>query len=311
MEIINSKEGKFKISDNKIFLLQQPNPTDIYIKDTHIKNIESQNPIFFKYLLKSRQSNRLNKNSIYNGYTKLTVNKEFEIKGEKNDCLLFAEKVSLNNPEYNKKSSVFSVSMGNKKKKFGVSDKDNSQIVKYTRTQTIKKSTFHNVEVDPKIGDAYSMVPYDIPIDKGVCPYHAATVIFKDGNTNITIEADAGIKTNKPIFDMYSTVKHRFSFFSSHMKTYLQHVFDENKKLKFKLPTVLHLKQDYKEPSKKISNTKEISIQPLRRSSRFKTSISKTPSPVLDKSTLNKTKKNKKHFKKRKKNTRKNRWKGR
>ena len=33
--------------------------------------------------------------------------------------------------------------------------------------------------------------------------------------TNITIEADAGIKTDKPIFDMYSITKHKYSFFSS------------------------------------------------------------------------------------------------
>ena len=83
MEIIENKEGKFKISDNKIFLLLQPNPTDIYIKDTHLKTIEAQNSIFFDYLLKQRSSTRLSKDSIYNGYTKFTVKKPFEIKGEK------------------------------------------------------------------------------------------------------------------------------------------------------------------------------------------------------------------------------------
>ena len=181
----------------------------------------------------------------------------------------FAERVSLNNPDYDKKSSVFSVSMGKKSKKFGTSDKDNSQIVRYTRTYSIKKTPLHNLEVNPKIGDAYSMVPYDIPLDKGVCPYHAASVIFKDGTTNITIEADAGIKTNKPIFDMYSTVKHRYSFFASHMKTYLQHTFDENKRLKFKLPTVLHLEKSYKEATSKIDKPSVVKTEPVRRSSRF------------------------------------------
>jgi len=270
MEIIENKEGKFKISDNKIFLLLQPNPTDIYIKDTHLKTIGDQNSSFFDYLLKQRSSTRLNKDSIYNGYTKFTVKKPFEIKGEKNDCLLFAERVSLNDPDYDKKSSVFSVSLGKKSKKFGISDKDNSQIVRYTRTYSIKKTPLHNLEINPDIGDAYSIVPYDIPLDKGVCPYHAASVIFKDKTTNITIEADAGIKTNKPIFDMYSTTKHKHTFFASHMKTYLQHKFDENKRLKLKLPTVLHLEKSYKEPSKKIETSKEIKTEPIRRSSRFK-----------------------------------------
>ena len=66
------------------------------------------------------------------------------------------------------------------------------------------------------------MVPYEIPIDSGTCPYHAATVIFKDGDTNITIEADAGIKLDKPIFDMYSVSLFRHSFFINHVKTYLE-----------------------------------------------------------------------------------------
>ena len=31
MEIIEIDKKKFKISDNKIFILEQPNPNDIYI----------------------------------------------------------------------------------------------------------------------------------------------------------------------------------------------------------------------------------------------------------------------------------------
>ena len=31
MNIIENKEGKFKLSDNGIFLLKQPDPNDIYI----------------------------------------------------------------------------------------------------------------------------------------------------------------------------------------------------------------------------------------------------------------------------------------
>jgi hypothetical protein len=309
MEIIENKEGKFKLSDNKIFLLLQPNPTDIYIKDTHLKTIEAQNSIFFDYLLKQRSSTRLSKDSIFNEYTKFTVKKPFEIKGEKNDCLLFAERVSLNNPDYDKKSSVFSVSMGKKYKKFGTSDKDNSQIVKYTRTYSIKKTPLHNLEVNPNIGDAYSMIPYDIPLDKGVCPYHAASVIFKDGTTNITIEADAGIKTNKPIFDMYSTVKHKYSFFASHMKTYLQHIFDENKRLKFKLPTVLHLEKSYKEPSEKIYKPTEVKAEPIRRSRRFNPEIIEKSLSI--KSNSSKSEKKTKKQKKKKKATRKKWWRGR
>lgn len=307
MEIVKTKEGEFKISDNKIFLLIQPNPSEIYIKETEIEKVKMQNPDFFKYLVKQRGSRRLKEDSIFNEYDKFTVKKEFEIKGEKNDCLLFAERVSLNDPGYDKKASVFSVSMGKKEKKFGLSDKDNSQITKYTRTHTIRNSPLHNLDVNPNIGDAYSMVPYDIPYDKGVCPYHAATVIFKDGTTNITIEADAGIKTSKPIFDMYSTVKHKYTFFASHMKTYLQHKFDENDKLKLKLPTVLHLKQSYKEFTKsKSKKDKDETKNVVRRSSRLNTSIQeqdKEKELLIGsgkiKSKKNKTKRNNKSKKKR------------
>ena len=66
------------------------------------------------------------------------------------------------------------------------------------------------------------MIPHSIPLDKGVCPYHAATVIFKDGETNITLEADSGIKTQKPIFDMYSTTIPKYTF----MLHICQHIYN-------------------------------------------------------------------------------------
>ena len=112
------------------------------------------------------------------------------------------------------------------------------------------------------------MIPYDLPLDTGICPYHVATVIFKDGYTNITIEADAGIKINKPVFDMYSVKQHKYSFLSAHMKTYLQHFINESKKVKLKIPTVLHLKQDKEDkPDKKTKSNKQ--EEPIRRSSRL------------------------------------------
>ena len=39
MNIIENKEGKFKLSDNGIFLLKQPDPNDIYIKKQKICGI--------------------------------------------------------------------------------------------------------------------------------------------------------------------------------------------------------------------------------------------------------------------------------
>ena len=313
MEIINIGSDKYKISDNKIFLLKLPNPNEIYIKSSFISNIESQNSEFFNNMILNRQTSRIKQDSILKDYTKYSLNKEYEIKGEKNDCLLFAERVSLNDLKYSRSASVFSVNLGKSSKKFGISDKDNSKIVTYTRKHSIANNRLHNFKVNPAIGDAYSMVPYITPIDTGTCPYHVATVVFKDGDTNITIEADAGIKLDKPIFDMYSVSLFKHSFFINHVKTYLDTKVDSNGKIHYKVPTVLHLKKTYKSPllndktkedkikedktkedKTKEDKTKEsIRIQPMRRTKQLAQTIKTAGSNKKTKKTK-KTKKNKK-----------------
>tara|TARA_B100000902_G_scaffold397269_1_gene460500 strand:+ start:9359 stop:10249 length:891 start_codon:yes stop_codon:yes gene_type:complete len=268
MKIIEIDKDKYKISDNKIFLLKLPNPNEIFINSSFISNIEAQNPDFFRNMILNRQTTRGKEQSILKDYIKFSLNKQYEIKGEKNDCLLFAERVSLNDLKYSKSASVFSVNLGKTNKKFGKSDKDNSEIVSYTRNYSVKRNRLHNFAVNPDIGDAYSMVPYNTPLDTNTCPYHAATVIFKDGDTNITIEADAGIKLDKPIFDMYSVSLFRHSFFINHVKTYLETKVDEQGKILYKVPTVLHLRKTYREPSSKSTATREVKeptrIQPSR-----------------------------------------------
>jgi len=266
METIEIGSDKYKRSDNQIFLLKLPNPNEIYIKTSFIANVEAQNPEFFKNMILNRQTTRGREESILKDYTKFSLNKQYEIKGEKNDCLLFAERVSLNDLKYNKSASVFSVELGKTSKKFGKSDRDNSQIVSYTRNYGVKRDRLHNFTVNPDIGDAYSMVPYEIPVDSGTCPYHVATVVFKDGDTNITIEADAGIKLDKPIFDMYSVSLFKYSFFISHVKTYLDTKVDDTGKIMYRVPTVLHLRKTYREPSSRTSNrTVTVTVEPTRR----------------------------------------------
>jgi len=256
MEILDFDGGQYKRSDNGIFLLRLPNPNEIWIKTSFLTNVAAQNTDFFTNLVKNRQTTRgRNETHILNDYTKFSLNRRYEIKGERNDCLLFAERVSLNDLTYSKSASVFSVDLGRTSKKFGKSDRDNKYIVSYTKNYKIKRDRLHNFTVNPDIGDAYSMVPHDTPIDSGVCPYHAATVVFKDGETNITIEADAGIELNKPIFDMYSISLFRHSFFINHVKTYLDQKVSDDGKIKYLLPTVLHLRQTYN-VTRKSSNSK-------------------------------------------------------
>tara|TARA_Y100000591_G_scaffold247537_1_gene218637 strand:+ start:3184 stop:4167 length:984 start_codon:yes stop_codon:yes gene_type:complete len=305
------EKNKYKFSENKIFALKQPNPVDIFIKIQHIETIRAQNPKFFdKYLFEIRtlrgedHFTKNKKGEII--YKKFTTTKSIEIKHEKNDCLKFAEKISLNDADYDLDNSVFSVESDKSKRKFGVSDKQNSEIVRYTRNYYIKKHPKHNIDVNPDIGDAYAMVPHEIPLDKGVCPYHAASVIFKDGETNITLEADAGIKTAKPIFDMYSTTKPRHTFYASHMPTYL--LFDD-KKSNFKIPTALHLRKSIiiETKSKTSKSHKAIDIQPIRRSSRLKPveeiKSSKSSKSSIPVSSTRQTKSNTQRYKKPKRNT--------
>ena len=309
MEIIENQEGKFKISSNKIFLLKLPEPNRIYIKTDSIEKVRGQNPDFFEYLKPINvRATRNKQKSITTDYTEFEVLQDFDIKGEKNDCLLFAERVALSNPNYDEKSCVFKVQSDKQKRRFGQSDKTNSAIVSYTRNYHMKKEPNHNVEVNPDIGDAYAMVPYKIQVDQGVCPYHAATVIFKDATTNITIEADAGVKTNKGIFDMYSTSDHSKSFYRTHMATYMysEKRTSPSSRPQVRIPTVLHLKQDYK-PSDKKEKPKELEIQvkPLRRSSRFaKDPSPKSSSKSSPKSTTqkkDKNQRNQRHTRRRKK----------
>ena len=118
------------------------------------------------------------------------------------------------------------------------------------------------------------MVPYEIPVDSGTCPYHVATVVFKDGNTNITIEADAGIKLDKPIFDMYSVSLFKYSFFISHVKTYLDTKVDDTGKIMYRVPTVIHLQKTYREPSSTSSRSRSV-VQEVKEPTRRQPTRSK------------------------------------
>ncbi len=281
----NDKPENIKINDPKF----------IYIKNDSIDLISNQNPSFFKYLEKVhvRRSSRIKAKakSIFDDYTQYRLNSKYDIKGEKNDCLLFSERISLSQPDYNKKRAVFSVKTGNKFRKFGVTDKQNMEIVRYVKNHVSKKDITYNVLVDPEINNSYAMVPNNLPINEDMCPYHVATVIFKDGKTNITIEADAGItNTNKAVFDMYSTSIFRFSFFRSHLPTYIQGK-KTNGKHEILLPTVLKLQNKYKELPKK--DTKKTDDQKLlRRSSRLNNDVipneedKKNPGPIKEPSPI-------------------------
>ena len=307
MRLIFENNFLFKISDNNLFLicigkkindkLIKEDTSELYILEEYLPKVILQNPKIFDFFTLNKKSKRLSENSILYNYVKFSLNKLLKLDTKKNDCLLFAERISLNDPKLETNSSIFRVESDKTNRRFGVSDKINKEITNYTKNYYIKKNPRHNVEVNPEIGSAYAMVPNKIPEDGKTCPYHAASVIFKDENTNITLEADAGLKKRElPVFDMYSTKQDNFTFYASHFSTYLTK--DDKINKKFKLPLTLHLKKDIaniedkkEKKEKKINKniTSSLNVTTRSRKQPFKKEAGK------------KTKKNKKKQKKTKK----------
>ena len=271
MNIFVEGKNKYKISENKNFILKQPDPTDIFIKMSYIPIILKQNPILFeKYLTESkifRDEDAIIKSKTGKQiYIKYTTTSDFFTKGVKNDCLHLSERLSLLNPHYNSNVSIFRVKSDKTQRKFGVNPKQNKDIAEQTNKNYLHENPKYYLQINPKIGEAYAMVPLLESTTKKSCPYHVASVIFQDGETNITLEADAGKITQKPIFDMYSTTKPQFTFYANHWKTYtpLEEILYRKD---IKLPVGLHL---FKEENKKPKPEKSIQEEkPLRRSSRL------------------------------------------
>ena len=268
MRIQEIDDKKYKISDNNIFILHVKNfnkktnmwdavePNEIYILEEAIDSIISTNPDFFKFLVRHRKSSRIDEDFLKD-YIKFSTGPKLKIKGEKNDCLLFAERLSLNNPEYDKSKSIFRVSSDKTMRRFGTSDKVNREITNYTKNYYIRTHRRHNVEVAPKIGEAFAMLPQDLPKDGETCPYHAATVMLEDSDTRITLEADAGFKKrDTPVFDMYSVKEDKYTFYAEHFLNYTQKDLENKGKLGVKLPLTLHLIPDTSNIEEKLKKEK-------------------------------------------------------
>lgn len=108
-----------------------------------------------------------------------------------NDCLQFAEGLALERMDWSGKASIFREKKSNRL--FGVSDENNILIA---------ISSDKGREALPQIGEAYAVV--SLRIVEGKSPYHIAFVIEMDGNTRITLEANACEDRLIPLFSMYS-----------------------------------------------------------------------------------------------------------
>lgn len=124
---------------------------------------------------------------------------KFVSKTFKNDCLQFAEGLTIDDTNYKGNECVLREKSS--RLLFGDSDEQNMKIAHLVES----KQTEKNERVNPAIGESYAYVLKNIK-HKNEAPYHIAHVLFKDGTTNITLEANAGDKNaKKPKFDMYDT----------------------------------------------------------------------------------------------------------
>jgi hypothetical protein len=119
-----------------------------------------------------------------------------------NDCLQFAESLSVGKIGYSGTKCI-------------LKEKGSSLAFGYTDSQNIAIATSRgnllNETANPNTGESYAIVRHAVV--EGKAPYHIAYVMFKDGSTNITLEADAGdADLTHPVFDMYSTTDVKKTF---------------------------------------------------------------------------------------------------
>lgn len=123
-----------------------------------------------------------------------------------NDCLKFAEAMASGVKDYDKLKCVLREK--GSRFKFGSKDEINVTIAKGLSPSKKKPALpdILNERANPEIGESYAIVrSRELSPDVEEVPYHIAFVLAKDGDTNITIEADAGNdELEKPVFDMYS-----------------------------------------------------------------------------------------------------------
>ena len=191
--------SKYIFSENKVFAIDNHSSDYLYVLRKK-KNVIKKYP--FLYI------NDDDKSSDY-----VSVKSVFTFEDDEcNDCLQFGETLATNKSSHykGKKSMFFVKGVG---KDFGVSDKKNIQL---------SYEYFSNIgdNVDPKEGEAYALVRVKIEEDK--VPYHVAFVLFRDGDSSVTLEADAGnLSMKEPVFDIYSiSGRNGKTFFESFSEEY-------------------------------------------------------------------------------------------
>ena len=223
------KGGAIKYTDNKNIAIDTNNKNILYIKVNYLLELKKQNPFIYQYL-QIIGTRILNDNTYIifestirfynvkddegNGDSPKKINELKKNGAIENDCIGFAEKCIIKDLYKETEGKDFTKISTNDI--FGISDEENIRIANKIK----KKSKHKSHKVNPKIGEGYIIMPTKEKL--GECPYHGACVAFKDGDSNITLEANAGDKlSRKPIFDFYSSGKvERNTFHYRHKDDY-------------------------------------------------------------------------------------------
>ena len=193
-----------KYSENKIFAVDTNDEHSIYIMGSEVENQLKTNKFIKKYM-KEKRGKKL-KDRTYKKYTTCITLRPSDDKkshGLENDCLMLSEAITQQDfSTFNKNIAQLRVEDDDKKRLFGHSDKQNVSIAENIIS---KRNTKFFTSLSPTINHSYVIIKREVSKKDKDCPYHAAAVIFKDGDSTITLEADAGNKKlRKPVFDIYS-----------------------------------------------------------------------------------------------------------
>jgi hypothetical protein len=165
-------------------------PGKIYIR----KKLLDETLVHYEYL---QPCNAEADEDIPNGY----VCYKYSFPTFVNDCLKFAEGLTIHDPGIDTEECILQDKFT--RKIFGDTDEKNMNIAIEAENKKYAKNV--NENANPEIGESYAFVLKKI-IGKKEAPYHIAHVLFKDGTTNITLEANAGDEAaTQPKFDMYDT----------------------------------------------------------------------------------------------------------
>jgi hypothetical protein len=165
----------------------------LYVKSHDIGRVE-------KYNFLSQVSEGVN---TVKGYIPYRFAYEFDDDKRQNDCLGWAEAMTCGVHGLGK--SI--LQEPNTGLAFGYRYKTNKKIGISLNKRKKELARPINERADPHEGESYAVVRKAEP-KIGESPYHVAHVLFEDGNTRITIEADAGNAEDKsivyPSFEIYS-----------------------------------------------------------------------------------------------------------